>query len=134
MAEGWSERVRRVIREHGPVTKEQLLRYCGATESMKGTRSTLIAVLWKERDSGRVLMLSDGTYIINPDVTLRNPCHVANEYDTLIIEYIKSHPGCIVREICDGTEISEGTVRHHLRRLPVTGILDAGTRRWYYAE
>lgn len=132
--EGWSERVRRIIREHGPVTKDQLLRYCGVTESMKGTRSTIMSALWKERDSGRVLTLSDGTYVMNPDVALRNPCHVANKNDAIIIEYIKNNPGCVVREICDGTGISEGTVRHHLRRLPVASVLDVRTRRWYYAE
>ena len=98
---------------------------------MKGTRSTLIAVLWKERDSGRVLMLSDGTYIINPDVTLRNPCHVSTKNDSIIIEYIRNNPGCMVREICDGTGLAENTVRHHLRRLPVTSVLDVRTLRWY---
>ena len=100
---------------------------------MKGSRSAFGSALCSEVRKGFVLKVGN-VYTINPDNPPRYQCAISTSYDIDILNYIKAHPGCTIAEICDDTGISPDTTRRHLRWLPVDGILDVRTRRWYARE
>lgn len=61
---------------------------------------------------------------LTPAVELAINVLGANAARLAILGFIVEHPGCLVSEIADGTDLAIGTVKGHISALTTLGVLD----------
>ena len=92
-----------------------------------------MAAFWGKR----ALALRDWSRDRNPFGTPddRKPIHSIDPTQRRILDYITSHPGVYLREICRELGIAMGGVQYHLRRLERDGRITSarrGLHRFFY--
>lgn len=61
---------------------------------------------------------------LSPAVELAINVLGGNAARIAVLGFIVEHPGCLVSEIAEGTDLAIGTTKRHLSELTATGVLD----------